>query len=330
MAKSSITIQTLFNVIAAQGIADPRNLPSGYGDDLALNLASQVMSELISQRFNWKFNRAVANPIYTNSWQQDYPQPTQPGGQIGWGEDCDICDINNTAYPKPLNWDGPISWVRQLTRTTVPRWRPTRISWMYNAEMTWGTWPGPGRVIAPLTPNPPVAENPLLNYIDKNGNYLILSTFGTTGPAPAPAAPAESAEGTPVPDGTCTWTVVSGDSQGFRVDFLPNATGPTYQLIPSYQVEPPIFYSYDQLLAPIPDSFSQHFQKGLEAYCLTASPNPADKDRGQIRYRDWINSMVAMIKQGDREMNSYGLIPQTSAVESRWGWKGPYTADQPI
>ncbi|MBA0087514.1 MAG: hypothetical protein HRJ53_21220, partial [Acidobacteria bacterium Pan2503] len=118
MAVSSRTLQGVYNVICAQGIPDPRAQGSGYGDDLALDLATRVMADLITERFNWKFNRAVANPIYTNSWQQDYPQLAQPGGPIEWGEDCDILDVNNTTIPKPLNWDGSITWVRQLTRTS--------------------------------------------------------------------------------------------------------------------------------------------------------------------------------------------------------------------
>jgi hypothetical protein len=329
MAVSTKSLQLVLNIVASQGIPDPRNLPSGYGDDLALDLGSRVMADLITERFNWKFNRAVAVPIYTNSWQQDYPQPAQPNGIIAWGEDCDICDINNTSYPKPLNWDGPVTWMRGLTRTSVPRWRPTRICWMYNSELTWGTWPGAQVVYHPLLTTGTPGQNSLMNMIDSNGNYLILTGFGTTG-LTAPAAPANSTEGTTVNDGSCVWTVVSGTSQGFRVDFLPNSTGPTYQLIPSYQLAPPIFTTYEQLLTPIPDSFSRHFQTGLESYCLMASPNPADRPRGNEAYGRWIKTMTDMIKQGDQEPNTYGLIPQTSVVESRWGWKGPYTADQPI
>ena len=212
----------------------------------------------------------------------------------------------------------------------MPRWRPTRIAWMYNEELTWGTWPGAGKVFYPLiSPSGPAGENPLMNFIDANGNYLILKTPGTTGLL-APSAPAASVEGTLVSDGTCVWMVVSGDSQGFRVDFLPNATGPTYQITPSYQLDPPRFSDYEQTLDPIPDSFSRHFQTGLESYCLTASPNPADKERGVKAFQIWMKSLTDIMLQGDHEQNTYGLIPATSAVESRWGWKGPFTADQPI
>ena len=327
MAISTRSLQSLYNVVSAQGIPDPRGLPSGYGDDLGLDLGNRVMADLICERFNWKFNRGVAIPILTNSWQQDYPQPAQPAGPIEWGEDCDICDINNTAIPKPINWNGPIIWARQLTATSVARWRPSRICWMYNAEMQWGTWPGGGVTYHPLITATP-SQNPIMNFIDANGNYLILTKFGITGSTP-PAAAASSAEGVTVNDGSCVWTVVSGSSQGFRLDTLPNATGPVYQITPCYQLAPPLFTTFGQLLTPIPDSFSRHFQTGLEAHCLTASPNPADRPRGQAGLVAWLNAMVAMKKQGDKEQNVYRMTPETSPVESRWGWKGPHTADSP-
>jgi len=330
MAVSTKTLQAVYNVIAAQGIPDPRAQGGGYGDDLALDLATRVMADLITERFNWKFNRAVAWPVYTNSWQQDYPQPAQAGGLIEWGEDCDILDVNNTTIPKPLNWDGSITWVRQLTRTSIARWRPTRICWMYNAEMSWGTWPGALVTIYPLLgPTAPAGQNPLLNFIDSNGNYLILSTFGRTG-LTAPAAAAAAPEGTTVPDGSCVWSVVSGTSQGFRVDFLPNGAGPTFQLTASYQLTPPIFTTFQQLLTPIPDSFARHFQTGLEWACKMASTNPAVKKEGLENYPLWLKAMGTMIQQGGKEPNAYRLIPETSVVESRWGWKGPHTADMPV
>ena len=329
MAVSTISLNTAFDVIAGKGIPDPRNQPSGYGDALAQELGNEVMADLICKRFNWKFNRGIASPIYTNSWQQDYPQPAQTAGIIGWGEDCDIVDINNTVIPKPLNWDGAISWVRQLTRTSIARWRPTKICWMYNADLSFGPWPGPNVVISPLVNTAPTTTNPILNYVDANGNLLILTTFGTTG-ASKPSAPVNSAEGVTVADGSVVWSVVSPTSQGFRLDWLPSATGQTWQIIPYYQIDPPRFASGNSLLTPIPDSFSRNFFRGLEAACLMASPNPGDAKRGQQAKVDWLNAMDQMQKQGDRELNAYGLVPQTSPVEQRWQNDAPYTADNPV
>jgi hypothetical protein len=327
MAISTKSLQSVFNVIAAQGIPDPRAQAGGYGDDLAFDLANRVMGDLITQRFNWKFNRGVASPIYTNCWQQDFPQPAQTAGLIGWGEDCDILDVNNTTFPKPLNLNGPLTWVRQIPRTSQARSQPSKICWMYNAELSWGTWPGALKVIYPLLGvNAPAGQNPILNYIDTNGNYLILKTFGTTGGS-APAAAANAAEGTTVNDGSCVWSVVSGTSQGFRLDWL-GSVGPTYQITPIYQIEPPNFASYSQLLSPIPDSFARHFQTGLEWQCKMSSPNPAVKKEGLENYPLWIKSMELMIKQGDKEQNIFRLMPETSIVDS--GWSGARTADQPF
>lgn len=330
MAVSTITLQTVFDAIAAKGIPDPRNQSQGYGDTLALRLANNVMADLVTERFNWKWNRAVAAPIYTNSWQQDYPQPKQAAGAIAWGEDCDICDINNTQIPKPLNMDGPVIWAQELPRTSLSGRRPWRISWMYNDQLSWGTWPGAGVVFYPLVgTSSPVSENPIMNFRDANGNYLILVGFGTTGNS-APAAPADSAEGVTVADGTCTWQVVDAKSQGFRLDICPGATGPTFQITPVYQMEPPTFSELGDLLTPIPDSFSRHFERGLQAGCVEASPNPGDRQRFPETQTQWLMSMDKIRQQANKNQDVYSLTPLTSPVEDRHGWYRARTADQPI
>ncbi|MGA9668409.1 MAG: hypothetical protein WBQ94_04330 [Terracidiphilus sp.] len=333
---STISLQAAYDACAAKSVFDPRNAPSGYGDSLALELGSEVMADLLGgatnargevTRFNWKFNRGVAAPFQLNSWQQDYPQPAQAAGIIGWGEECDILDINNTVMPKPLNWDGAITWRRQLAATSRSRWRPGQICWMYNSDLNYGTWPGPGKVFSPLTGSGP--QNPIMSMVDAHGNLLIVTGFGTTG-LNAPLLAASSPEGTPVTDGTVTWTVVSPASQGFRVDWLPNATSPNYQILPYFQIEPPRFSTLGQLLTPIPDSFSRHFFRGLEAAMLAASPNPGDMKRGQAARVDWLTALLVMTGQANKEPDAFGLIPMNQVVERRWQDGGPYTADRPV
>lgn len=330
MAVSTYTLADMLDIICSSGkVPDPRHLPAGFGDALALNLGTQVMADLITERFNWKFNRQVAPPFYTNTWQQDYPQLAMPGGPIEWGDDCDIVDINNTTLPKPRNWNGAVTWKKQLTTTSVTRWRPSNIAWMYNADMIWGAWPGANTVIYPLLGvNAPAGQNPLLNFIDSNGNYLILKTFGTTG-STAPAAAPNAVEGTPLNDGSVVWVVVSGQSQGFRLDFPSNAAGPTYQIIPSYQLAPMKFTTLQQLLSPIPDSFSRHFRRGLEALCMQESPDPKMKQQGDESYAIWQKAMIDMISQANKEKDAYRMMPETSPVESRWNDVRPITADNP-
>lgn len=326
MGNSTMSLNQAYDTVVSEGIFDPRQAPSGYNEAKALEVGNTVMADMICERFNWKFNRFTAAPFLSNSWQQDYPQPAQKQGIIGWGEDADIIDINNTVIPKPL-WNLTIR--RGLSRTNVNVWRPRQLCWMYNKDLSWGAWPGPDVVFSPLLGiNAPVAQNPIMNFIDANGNYLILTTFGTTG-STAPSAPANSAEGTTVNDGSVVWTVVDGDSQGWRFDALPSSTGPTYQTIPYCQLEPPLFADLAQMLDPIPDSYRRHFLEGLRAACLKASPILDNQKRGEEARQYWFKSMADAMKQGDREMNAYGLMPQTSVVQGRWDGVGPFTADRP-
>jgi len=334
MGNSSTTLQQVLDTIVSQGIPDPRNQPGGFGNALVLELANTVFADLIAGiekpdgtflRFNWKWNRAVAAPFYTNSWQQDYPQPAQTGGNIGWGEDCDIIDINNTVLPKPL-WN--MTWRRQLSRTNTAMWRPGEICWMYNADLYFGSWPGAGVTYYPLVTSGPISQNPLMSMVDANGNLLIVTGFGTTGPS-APSLPANSAEGLTVVDGSVTWSVVSPTSQGFRLNRLPNATGPTYKIIPVYQLDPPPILKLGQLLNPIPDSYIRHFHRGMTAACLAASADPNQAKRGQAARMEWAVALKSVDAQGDKEMNVYRFVPQTQVVEHRWDELGPYSADQP-
>jgi len=338
LPNSTITLESVIDAIAAKGVPDPRSGPAGYGDGLALELGNEVMADLLAgaisargdiTRFNWKFNRAVAKPFQLNSWQQDYPQIVQTAGIIGWGEDCDILDINNTVMPKPLNWDGAITWKRQLTRTSLSRWRPSSICWMYNSDLGFGSWPGQNVTYHPLLTTVSNPQNPLMSMVDANGNLLIVTRFGVTGGA-APVLPVNSLERVTVTDGTVTWTVVSPTSQGFRMDWLPNATSPNYQIIPYFQIEPPKFAKMAQTLNPIPDSFSRHFFAGMEAAMFKASPNPGDMKRGEQAKMDWLKSLVVMTGQGNKEPDAYSMVPINQAVERRWQNDAPYTADHPI
>jgi hypothetical protein len=292
-------------------------------------MANAVMGDLVCDRFNWKWNSSMAAAFYTNSWQQDYPQPAQAGGIIGWGEDCTATRINDTSMPKPIQIPTP-KWRKNLPSTSQSRWQIGNLCWLYNRDLQLGlgAWPGAGVTYQPLVGTGPTAQNPLMYFVDKNGNILIVTTFGTTG-STAPFAVSAAVEGTTVADNTVIWTVVSPNSQGFRIDNLPSATAPVWQLVPVYQIDPPLFTTMQQKLDPVPDSFARFFRRGLESECLQASPNPGDMKRGQLMRAEWERALTDSKKQGDREVNAYGLMPAGSVVEPRWANWGPYTADMP-
>ena len=177
MGSSTIKLSQVVDTLTAKGIPDPRSGASGYGDNMAFDLATQVFADIACERFNWPWNRAKAAAFATNSWQQDYPQPAQAAGLIGWGESCEATDINNTSMPKPLY--NP-TWRRGLDRNNTSTWRFANLCWMYNKDLYLGAWPGPETVYSPLITTQPQPLNPIMNFMDVNGNILILTGFGTT------------------------------------------------------------------------------------------------------------------------------------------------------
>ena len=90
MGSSTIKLVAAFDYVAARGVPDPRAGAGGYGVQLALRLGQQVMNDLIAERFNWKWNRAIAAAFLTNSYQQDYPQIGLQA--LGWLETCAVVD----------------------------------------------------------------------------------------------------------------------------------------------------------------------------------------------------------------------------------------------
>lgn len=324
------------------GIYDLRSGPPGFNNKLILRIANDTMADLVTGvagpggeylRFNWKWNRGTAAPFLTNSFQQDYPQLAQPGGTIGWGEDCDKIDINNPLMPQPVNVPSSPKWKRQLSRVSAQSGGimggPSAICWMYNQEMYFGQWPGPGVVYNPLISAGFIGQNPIMNFQDVNGNYMILTTFGTTG-ASAPFLDPGTAEGVTTQDGTCVWTVVSGLSQGFRIWPMPNAAGPVYQMVPYFQYDPVPILTIQQMIDPVPDSFARYFRKTFEMQTKGASASPSDRKEYMENYGPWLQSMLGSAKQGDKEVNAASLRPATSPVDNIWPGNNRYTADYPV
>lgn len=328
MGNSTVKLQNVIDTVAAQGVPNPVKNAAGYGVQLALDLANDVVLALVAQRFNWKWNSAIAPAFYTNSWQQDYPQPGN--ADLAWLEDADRIDINNTSRPKPI---AQLTVRRQLSRTSYGTGPINQLCWMYNGDMEFGEWPGADITFYPLLGTNPSAQNPIMSMVDANGNLLIVTGFGTTG-AVAPALPAGSAEGTTVLDGSVVWTVVSPGSKGFRVSSLPGATGPVYKVVPKYQKEQTRFTiangGLNQTLDPIPDSYEGHFREIYRLMCLKASANPADKDTFQKQINLYLQTLEDFKKEGNKEVDAYALLPASQVVEHVYPYlRNPQDPSQP-
>lgn len=318
MGSSTTALQSIVDYVNALGELSPVLPTGGYSVAAALTMATDVRLDLISQRFNWKFNREKISPFYTISWQQDYAQPASvAAAKIGWLESAYWVDINNTALPKPTY---PIETVKDLPPTSISGNPPAKISWDYNGELVQGVWPGAGQVYTnPVGVLNTTPTNPTTNILDKNGNILILTTFGTTG-LTAPFAAANAPEGTTVNDGTCVWTVVSPLSQGFRIIPLPPQQGVCYQINVIAQKEAPApFTSLDQTIDPFPDNYANYFRDGFYAYCFKMSPNPKSREMFPVMHANWLSKIAAMLKQGDREPDNPGFVPDRSSVAAQGG-----------
>jgi hypothetical protein len=111
---------------------------------------------------------------------------------------------------------------------------------------------------------------------------------------------------------------------------LPNQAGPVYQMIPSYQMEPPKITSIKTMINPIPDSYARHFRRAFAYQCKGASSNPADRKEFLQEYPIWLAGLKDAAKQADKEPNAYGLLPATSPVDNIWPGNYRYTADMPV
>lgn len=319
MGSSTTTIQSINDYVSSMGELQPVLPTGGYSTLVALGIATDVMSAMIAQRFNWKWNRMKVPPFYTNSWQQDYAQlskTTWPAPLLGWIEGAYWVDINNTALPKPTY---PIEVKRDLPVTSISGNPPAKVDWFPNSQLNFGVWPGAGKVYTQPLGATQTPTNPPTNIIDSAGNILILTTYGTTGSV-APAAPANSAEGVTVNDNTCVWTVADPNSQGFRLIPLPPQQGVVYQVnIVAQMQAPPAFTSMGAQINPVPDDYAVWFREGYKAFCYQMSPNPQMQLAFEKKKEGWLNAMAQAMKQGDREDTDAGFIPDRSVVAAQGG-----------
>lgn len=304
MGNSATKLADIVDFARSIGVLNPVQAVGGLALEPALTIANDVMTDLIAERFNWKWNRMVITPWVTNSWQQDYA--TVNLTNLGWIEHAVAVDINNTTLPKPIFW---LECVRDLERTSLQFGRPEKICWLPNNQLVQDVWPGANKAIVnPLGANT-MPANPIINILDTNGNIQILTTFGTTGGV-APSWPAaSSAAGTTTADGTCVWTVANPVAQGFRVAPLPTQTSRTFQLYVAGQAKPPKLTALSQMIDPVPDDFAKYFRQGFIAYCHKHSSNAAVKAQFKEEFTEWMLDLQRAKKQADRERDDAAFVP---------------------
>jgi hypothetical protein len=310
MGNSTVKLQGVIDYVQTIGDLQPVIPAGGFSRLLACEIASDVMTEMLAERFNWKWNRIVCPPFLTISWQQDYARSVK---NLGWLEHACVVDINNTALPKPLIW---IECVRDLERTSYQLGQPAKICWLPNdqlIEATWATWPGPNQVYTNPLNAPTTPANGPTNIIDAHGNILVLTTYGTTGSS-APDAGATPVIDATVTDGSCVWTVLDPKAQGFRISPLPPQTGRVWEVHVVAQARPVVFSALSQTLDPIPDDYKKHFQDGFIAYMHRHSSAPMVRNRFEEMKRNWLMALATARGQGDRERDDAAIVPDKNVM----------------
>lgn len=304
----------------------------GYADQPARDIGNRIMAAILGGGFvdgkkvgpfPWKWNR-IPNPTFlTNSWQQDYASLGL--NTLAWLEDGIIIDVNNTAPRQPY-WG--IEIVRELSLTSSQWGRPTQLCWLFNKDLQYGVWgggttsgvggqnPAAGSVYGnPLGAASPPA-NPITQIVDANGNYLVLTTYGSEGSA-APVASANATPGTTVSGAgaSTVWTVADPYGQGFRLSPAPPQTGITYKANLVGQARPPLFANLSQLLNPIPDDFCTYFYDGFVVEARRRSPDRAARVKAEDDFKFWMLGLQEALGKSDKERDAFGFYPDSSIME---------------
>lgn len=153
-------------------------------------------------------------------------------------------------------------------------------------------------------------NNPVLQIRDANGNYLVLTGFGTEGTG-APLAPIGATPGTQVSGvgATTVWTVIDPFGQGLRLLPVPAQSGTVWQFNVVGQMKPMRFTNTNQTLAPLWDEFEPHFQMGLIAQLYRFSPQKAVYSKFDGAWRVWLKSLQEFRSKEDREMEENTFVP---------------------
>jgi hypothetical protein len=272
---------------------------------------------------------------------------------MSWLERGAAFDINNNANPKPFV---RIECGRQLPQVSASYTGGAglgdpgfRCNWFPNRTLYYGTWgatdvgsgtlgnnPVAGSVYIAPTGSHSQPQNPITQIIDANGNFLLLTTYGTEGTtaplAPRNATPGTTASGT---GATTVWTVLDPNGWGFRFTPVPSQSGTEWQMLLTAQMKPVRFVSLSQTLAPLPDEMEPHFREGFIAQLYRRSPEKAVYAKFENAWKLWEQALRELRVKEDRELEENKFIPSRTvfgAARSRNNFQGaawPYNYPRP-
>lgn len=341
-SQSTVKLQTIVDIAQNFGdIAPVLNVPQSTSQP-ALTIANDVMNAICALPFAHKWNEIIIPFFYTNSFQQDYAGTLL---NLSWLQRGIVIDINNTAIPKPFRL---VECGRQLGQATGSMFNNATsspafvVNWYPNYMLYYGTW-GAGNTGSNTQGNNPIAgsvytplvlagqsampSNPIMQIQDANGNFLVLTTFGTEGSA-APLAAANSPAGTTASGlgATTVWTVVDPNAAGYRILPVPSQTGVVWQFTIVGQKKPVRFTSLSQTLDPLLDEYEPIFRQGFIAQCYRYSPEAKIRAKFKDEWALWQQAAYSMRAKEDFETEENVFVPDRGimgGIVGRQRWYGP-------
>lgn len=336
VAGSNTTLQNIIDHVVTMAELEPIFNVGGYSIEPARTIATDVMAAICAVNFPHKWNQVELPQFYTFSYQQDYALVNPDGSSVynvEWLNNGVAFDINNTTIPKP--------WVEVECGRSLPQRTGTYtnsgsqignpgfvIASVPNSGLYYGTWGQPNVASSSLGNNPQsgsVYKNPVGNYSqpfnpisqiqDANGNFLVITTYGTEGTT-APLAPVNAPAGTTVSGSgaTTVWTVVDPAGLGIRILAVPSQTGVVWQFNLLGQKPPVKFTSLQQTLAPLPDKYTSYFRAGFVAQCYRYSPQEKTRAKFEKEWEHWQRSLYELRALEDRELEEYSFIPERTVM----------------
>lgn len=339
MLLSTITIQQVYDKIIVLGDVEPALNVGGYSDQPMLTIATDVMNEMCSQNFPYKWNEFQIPYFTTNQYQQDYAIPGLTS--LSSLERGIAVQITANQMPKPWAY---VECGRLQTQSTAATMSPYfrsplyTANWIYNSQGYYATWGAANTGNSTLGQNPQALQvitdplsgtnpnNPILQIKDANGNLLVLTGYGTLG-STAPVAPAASAAGTVATPGTgdtTTWVVVDPQGQSIRINPVPGPQALVWQFYLIGQLIPPQFTTMSQTLAPLTDEFEPNFRAGCIAQSYFYSPDPKVRAKFETAWQMWLRSLAQFRRRQDKELDEFSFKPGKRIGSGRAStWRGP-------
>jgi len=345
---STYSVQNIIDKVRSFAEIEPIFNIGGYSDEPGLTIATDVFTDICAVNFPHKWNEINLPFFYTNSWQQDYALVNPDGSSVlnvEWLERGTAFAINENIVPKP--------WVNVECGRSQPQRSGTYtnmgtqmgdpgfiVNSFPNYSLYYGVW-GQTNVGGSTLGNNPVAGsvytqplganaqplNPITQIIDAQGNFLVLTTYGTEGTA-APVAVLNAVPGTTCsgPGATTIWTVVDPNGMGMRILAVPSQTGLVWQFNLVGQKPPVRFLSLGQTLSPLPDKYEPFFRSGFIAQCYKYSPEAKIRAKFQDMYKLWLKSLDGLREVQDRELEEYAFVTDRTIMGrgvSRARFQGP-------